>query len=488
MRYKFIILILILFMVGCQKEPTPIPIVELSGDSEITIEVGGEYEELGAIATYNNETFDVRITSQLDTTTLGTYVINYCAIVNSSCVSEVVRTVHVVDSTSPVLSLNTNSAIVIEYGTDIKLDDFIIAEDNYDTKDMLDFHFSKQIDYESIGSYRLYFNATDSSGNQSNTITCTVNIVDSVSPNLSVVNHNPIEIEAGIDELPLNYFIYNDNYDALEEIKIFIENEDQLEIGTTQVNIFAKDSSGNLSLPVEVTLTLTDTTAPTLAFSELDDFTHELGSEFSNEYLVLYDNYNQYDDITLNVTGHVDINMIGEYEMSYYAIDSNGNQSGSITKKVTVVERDDTLNAFERYMKDHTSLYDPVKFVNTYLYDPMEKCYRGLILNHNGGYDLAYYFFLDNYPDGEHVLRKIVFVNPSGPNIEHVLQDDIHEYVFRIPVEYAIGFGSFTVLTYPHEENNVTVEYWQGSFSFNNANNLDVDYLLTLDLKPGNCK
>lgn len=481
-------LALVFFLTGCEKEIIPDPEIELIGESEITIEVGSSYTELGALAIYDGNEVPVTILGELDTLTLGIYTMTYCVEIDDSCKSGIDRTVHVVDTTSPTLSLISTGNVKIAYGSDESFEDFIIAEDNYDTKDDLVFYFSKQINYDLIGSYRLYFYATDSSGNKSNTITCTVNIVDEISPILTLTNQTPLILEAGIDDLPLDYFSYSDNYDAAEDLKIFILDYSDLAIGTSIVEVYAKDTCGNLSVPVELTLTLTDSTAPVIAFSQLDDFRHEQGSEFTHDCLVLYDNFDEYEDITLVIEGEIDINTLGVYEMSYYAFDSNGNQSDTITKTVTVEERDDSLDYYERYMKDHTSLYDPVKFTNTYLYDPMEKCYRGLILNNKGGYDVAYFFFLFNYLNNEHVLRKIEFVNPAGSNIVHILQDDIHDYVFRIPVEFAAGSTSFLVYTYPHAENSATIEFWQGNFSFNNLNNLNPEYLLTLEFKPGNLK
>ena len=260
-----------------------------------------------------------------------------------------------------------------------------------------------------------------------------------------------------------------------------------LVVGEKQVLVKAVESSGNASEELTVTINAIDDQAPTLMFSELDDFTHEQGVPFTNDYLILFDNIDSYEDIQLYVEGVVDINTLGDYEMSYYAVDKSGNQSEIITKTVTVVPQED-LNYFERYMKDHTSLYDPVKFTNNYMYDPLEKAYRGLILNNEGEYELVYYFFLHNMLDGNHVLSKIEFINREGENIIYELDDNIIDYVFEIPLEFVGDRTYFNVKTYPHAEYNTSEDYWLGTFSFNDSENLDIEYILTLELKPGNLK
>ncbi len=289
------------------------------------------------------------------------------------------------------------------------------------------------------------------------------------------------------DDFPLSAISYNDNYDSTEAIEISVNGLYNLVLGENIILVKAIDSSGNESQELSITINIIDDLAPTIAFSELDDFTHEQGVPYTNDYLILYDNIDEFEDIELVVEGNIDINTLGEYQMSYYAIDKSGNQSETITKTVTVVERED-LNYFERYMKDHTSLYDPIKFTNNYMYDPIEKAYRGLILNNKGDYELVYYFFLHNMLDGNRVLSKIEFINREGENIVYELDDNIIDYVFEIPLEFTGESWYFNVKTYPHEEYQTSEDYWVATFSFNSVDNLDVDYILSQDLRQGNLK
>ena len=100
---------------------TTIPEITLIGDDTVTVEVGTEYSDLGATATDN---YDGDITSKIivdttdvDTTTLGTYTVTYNVVDSSNnSAIQVVRTVEVVDTTAPVITIDGPELIVIEKG------------------------------------------------------------------------------------------------------------------------------------------------------------------------------------------------------------------------------------------------------------------------------------------------------------------------------------------------------------------------------------
>ncbi len=487
-KYHYVLILFVLMLIGCQKEPIPDPIITLLGDIELTVEAGSMYIDEGATAIYDGKSIETTVLNEVDTAHVGTYTLDYCVMIDEICKGLVHRVIHVVDTTAPEISLTAASPIVIEYGSADTLEQYVMIEENHDMHEDLVWTFSKSIDYTTVGSYRVFFSVTDQSHNKSNTLTCTIIIEDNQAPNLALADTDPLTLEAGFESLPYDKFIFSDNYDDVEHIQLIVSSQNPMIIGEQIIQVVAIDSSGNQSLPVDVTLILTDETPPVLAFSPLDDFTHEIGFPYTEDYLTLYDNFDAFDDIKLFTTGEVDYNTKGEYIMSYYAEDSQGNVSQTISKTVTVVDRDDSLSDIERYLKDHTSLYDLNKFVNQYLYDPMEQCYRGLILNHYGTYDVVYFFFLYNFQDDVHVLRKIEFVNPNGQNLVFVLNDDTHDYVFEIPVSFAKDTGQITIYTYPHEDYQTTVSSWTGIFSFNGLSNLDPSHMLTLELHQGNLK
>lgn len=260
-------------------------------------------------------------------------------------------------------------------------------------------------------------------------------------------------------------------------------NVDTSKIGTYTL-VYSCESNGLSAETLTRTVNVVDTTAPAIAFPEYDTFEHEIGQEI-NMYNVLYsDNYDVNVDIQIVVAGDVDVNTLGDYEVSYYAVDTSGNQSETITKTVHIVEKDLTLSEHHRFMKDNTAFYDPVKFDNSYIYDPTETVYRGVIIE-NGEYKVVYYMFFHNLLDGAKVLNKFEWHNPDGENFIFNFSDDETDFVFPIPVEFAAG-NSLQVTTYAHDEFVSQVRRWTAKFSFLSAANLDPYQFLEEGSEQGN--
>ena len=82
---------------------TTAPVITLTGDASITLEVGAAYNEQGATATDN---YDTTVTvviggDTVDTSTVGTYTVTYDATdANNNAATQVTRTVNVVESLS----------------------------------------------------------------------------------------------------------------------------------------------------------------------------------------------------------------------------------------------------------------------------------------------------------------------------------------------------------------------------------------------------
>ena len=101
----------------------------------MTIEVGSTYTDDGATATDN---YDGGVTSSIvtenlvDETTVGSYTVTYnVSDANGNPAVQVTRTVNVVDTTAPVITLTGDEIITIEVGSTYA-DAGAIAKDNYD--------------------------------------------------------------------------------------------------------------------------------------------------------------------------------------------------------------------------------------------------------------------------------------------------------------------------------------------------------------------
>lgn len=145
--------------------------LEIQGTNEVTIEYGEDYEDPGAAAVFHGTVFlqdptdiQVKTEGEVDTSTLGTYYINYQAIhtVNYGFGELVLteyarRTVHVVDTQAPTITLTIDPDAYTIPGETYQEEGFT-ASDNYDG-DITD----KVIRTEADGI--VTYQVSDSSGN-----------------------------------------------------------------------------------------------------------------------------------------------------------------------------------------------------------------------------------------------------------------------------------------------------------------------------------
>ena len=114
---------------------TTVPVITLLGDATVTIEVGSTYTDAGATATDNYDgdiTSSIVTVSTVDVTTVGTYTVTYNVTdANGNVAVEVTRTVNVVDTTVPVITLLGDATVTIEVGSTYT-DAGATATDNYD--------------------------------------------------------------------------------------------------------------------------------------------------------------------------------------------------------------------------------------------------------------------------------------------------------------------------------------------------------------------
>ena len=167
---------------------TTAPEITLTGDAEITLEVGSTYNELGATFTDNYDQDGNATVSgdSVDTSTLGTYMVNYNVTDSEGNVAtQVSRTVNVVDTTAPVITLTGDSEITLTVG-DIYEELGATATDNYDTN--LNVVIAGDIvDTETEGTYVVTYNVTDSEGNVATQVTRTVIVESDSSPVLVII-------------------------------------------------------------------------------------------------------------------------------------------------------------------------------------------------------------------------------------------------------------------------------------------------------------
>jgi hypothetical protein len=162
------------------------PVITLIGTGTVNHEVKTIYTDSWTTA---NDTEDGDLTANIiasgsvDTNTLGIYTITYDAIDSSwNQAIQVSRTINVIDTTKPIITLNGNSTQnIIIWNTYSDL--WATCSDNYDSSCSV--VSSGSVDTNTLGSYIITYNATDNSGNNANEITRTINVINDNSPKSS---------------------------------------------------------------------------------------------------------------------------------------------------------------------------------------------------------------------------------------------------------------------------------------------------------------
>ncbi len=163
--------------------------IELNGDKKIELEVNTEYKELGATAILNKpfkaEKIDVKITGEVDTKTLGKYIITYTA-THKNVTMEEQREVNVVDKTKPTITIK-KPITACQKNNSISIEADVI--DNYDgnISDRLKYNVEEDI---------IHLMASDSAGNLAE-ISEEIKYIDNEKPKITLVGKSEVSITLG---------------------------------------------------------------------------------------------------------------------------------------------------------------------------------------------------------------------------------------------------------------------------------------------------
>jgi hypothetical protein len=158
------------------------PTITILGDNPISVFQGSTYTDQGATATDNVDgdiTANITVTSNVDTSTVGTYTVTYnVSDAAGNAATEVVRTVNVVDTEAPVITLIGESTVSIDQDTTYT-DQGATATDNVDGDITANITVTSNVDTSTVGTYTVTYNVSDAAGNAATEVVRTVNVNDS---------------------------------------------------------------------------------------------------------------------------------------------------------------------------------------------------------------------------------------------------------------------------------------------------------------------
>ena len=292
------------------------PVITLNGTNPQTIEFGDGYTELGATT---NDGSPVTIDTANFTDSVGTYTIYYNSMdASGNNATQVNRTVNVVNILPPVITLNGTNPQTIEFGDGY-------TELGATTNDGSPVTINSANFTDSVGTYTIYYDSTDTLGNNATQVNRTVNVVDTTPPVITLNGTNPQTIEFGDGYTELGATT-NDGSQVTIDTANFTDS-----VGTYFIYYDSMDAFNNNATQVNRTVNVVDTTPPVITLNGTNPQT----IEFGDGYTELGATTNDGSPVTINTANFTD--SVGTYTIYYNSMDASGNNATQVNRTVNVV-------------------------------------------------------------------------------------------------------------------------------------------------------
>lgn len=309
---------------------TKTPVIELNGKSEVTIEAGQKYEELGAIGR-DEEDGEIKATvaGEVNTNKPGVYILTYTVTDSSGNSATATRKVKVIDTTAPEIILKGKDEVTVEAGSKYE-------ELGAEAKDIVDgkveVKISGEIDTKKVGEYTITYSAKDSSGNKAIAIR-KVKVADTTRPIIIFNGEKEITIEAKSKYVEPGA-IGKDTFDGKVEVSISGV-VDTGKVGEYIISYRTSDKAGNKASAIR-TVKVVDTKAPVITLNGESKITLEQGDKYEELGATANDAVDG--QVEVKITGNVDVDKAGEYKITYTATDNSKNTS-TVTRSIEVKEK-----------------------------------------------------------------------------------------------------------------------------------------------------
>jgi len=238
----------------------------------------------------------------------------------------------VADTTLPLITIIGGDE-TIEAGSTYA-DKGATAKDNKDGDITSKIVLTNPVNTKKIGLYRVRYDVKDTANNSAVQVVRKVSIVDSTSP-VIVMTGTDETIEAGSTYTDKGATA-SDNLDGDITSKIIVTNNvNSSTIGSYTVNYNVTDTLTNSATQVSRTVTVVDTTPPTITLIGKSSMRVALNSTYKEKNATLTDNTTG--AISLIISGSVNTTKLGLNTINYKATDSNGNIK-SINRSVYVTD------------------------------------------------------------------------------------------------------------------------------------------------------
>ena len=171
------IIIAIMLLKGFFGKPT----FKLIGEQKVEIEYGTEYKDAGATAKakFSDISNKIVVESNVDTSKIGTYTVTY-KVPNNKKYDTYTRTVIVKDTQAPIITLNGEENVEIDFGKTYEDEGCSKVEDGYDGELSVD-NIVKEEKKLDNGDIEIHYTISDSSSNKADKVRH-IKVVDKTAP------------------------------------------------------------------------------------------------------------------------------------------------------------------------------------------------------------------------------------------------------------------------------------------------------------------
>ena len=326
------------------KDTTP-PEITILGSNPLQIEKGNAYVEAGAEVQDNVEgtiTLNAsNITGIVDTDTVGTYTVNYSYTDTGGNTVTANRTVNIVDTGIPTITLRGSATVNHELNTPYT-DAGASAQD--DTGEVISSNvpFIGSVDANAKGTYTLTYNISDASGNAAPTVTRQVIVDDTGAPSLSLLGNPTMNLQKGdvYNEPGATATDVIDNNTTLTESIVITGTVDTNTNGTYTLTYNVSDSTGNAATPLTRTINVSDTGIPVITLIGNSTINLQKGDTYTEQGATATDAVDDNTTLTndIVITGTVDTSTNGTYTRTYNVNDSTGNAAVTVTRIINIAD------------------------------------------------------------------------------------------------------------------------------------------------------
>ena len=325
-----------------------------------TIKVGDKFNPMTGVTANDKEdgniTKDIKVIEDtVNTSKVGTYKVVYEVTDSNGATATKTITVTVRSNNKPIIIGADN--VSVKEGTSFNPMTGVTATDKEDGNITKDIKVTGTVDTDKPGKYELTYTVTDKDGN-----TTTVKRTVIVNPKMVDINNIPVinaedkTIKVGDKFNPMTGVTANDKEDGniTKDIKVIEDTVNTSKVGTYKVVYEVTDSNGATATKT-ITVTVRSNNKPIIIGA--DNVSVKEGTSF-NPMTGVTATDKEDGNITkdIKVTGTVDTDKPGKYELIYTVTDKDGNTTTvkrtiTVNPKIVVINSMPVINAEDKTIK-----------------------------------------------------------------------------------------------------------------------------------------